>query len=384
MEINSRTGEFVHAATETAFLKHKQEQTQSLLAFTLTFCTLFYVCFLVTDVAALGWAADTKILLAARLLVGATSAGCAWLAWRRVLSVRSTRIAASVAEAMALGCFMLISVLRPTEFHWHAMSLAIMLVVVYLYIPNRLRYSTLLAVAATLVFFFLFARYSQLSAADTLTMAMLMLLVNTFGFLAARRFNYVSREEFRSWSVLKHAAERDHLTGCFNRRYLHEQLMGAVPEASSLSVVLCDIDHFKRINDTHGHGDGDLVLRGFARILEAATRDDIDSVVRYGGEEFLIVVPGTDLAGAVALAERLRLTLAAAEVVSNDGVTLLRTTASFGVATIDLARLRLDAPLRHLISAADELMYRAKRNGRNRIESLQLAGAERRSGRAVR
>jgi diguanylate cyclase (GGDEF)-like protein len=384
MEINSRTGEFVLAATENAFLKHKQEQTQSLLAFTLTFCTVFYVSFFVTDVAVLGWGDDTKTLLAARLLVGLTSASCAWLAWRRALSVRCTRIAASIAEAMALACFMLISVLRPTEFHWHAMSLAIMLVVVYLYIPNRLRYATILAVAATLAFVVLAGEYGRMSAADKLTMGMLLLLVNTFGFLAARRFNYVSREEFRSWSVLKHAAERDHLTGCFNRRYLHEQLMGAVPEASSLSVVLCDIDHFKRINDTHGHGDGDLVLRGFARILEAATRDGLDSVVRYGGEEFLIVVPGTDLAGGVALAERLRVTLAAAEVVSQDGVTRLRATASFGVATIDLAKLRLEAPLRHLISAADELMYRAKRNGRNRIESLQLAGAERRSGRAVR
>jgi len=384
MEINSRTGEFVHAATESAFLKHKQEQTQSLLAFTLTFCTVFYVSFFVTDVAALGWGADTKTLLAARLLVGATSAGCAWLAWRRAFSVRSTRIAASVAEAMALGCFMFIAVLRPAEFHWHAMSLAIMLVVVYLYIPNRLRYATILAVAATLAFVVLAGEYGRLSAADKLTMGMLLVLVNTFGFLAARRFNYVSREEFRSWSVLKHAAERDHLTGCYNRRYLHEQLMGAVPEASSLSVVLCDIDHFKRINDTHGHGDGDLVLRGFARILEDATRDGVDSVVRYGGEEFLIVMPGTDLAGGVALAEHLRVTLAAVAVVSNDGVTRLRATASFGVATIDLAQLRLDAPLRHLISAADELMYRAKRNGRNRIESLQLAGAERRSARAVR
>lgn len=384
MEINSRTGEFVHAATENAFLKHKQEQTRSLLSFTLMFCTVFYVSFFATDVAALGWGAETQALLAARLLVGVTAASCAWLAWRRSLSVRGTRIAASIAEAMALACFMLISVLRPSEFPWHAMSLAIMLVVVYLYIPNRLHYASLLALAATLAFVVLAGEYGRLSAADKFTMGMLLVLVNTFGFLAARRFNYVSREEFRSWSVVKHAAERDHLTGCYNRRYLHEQLMSAVPEASSLSVVLCDIDHFKRINDTHGHGDGDLVLRGFARILEVITREDIDSVVRYGGEEFLIVVPGTDLAGAIALAERLRVTLAATEVVSQDGVTCLRATASFGVATVDLAQVGLDAPLKHLISAADELMYRAKRNGRNRIESLQLAGAERRSGRAVR
>jgi diguanylate cyclase (GGDEF)-like protein len=383
MEINSRTAEFAHAATENAFLKHKQGQTQSLLSFTLTFCTLFYVCFFATDVAALGWGDDTKTLLAARLLVGVTSGTCAWLAWRRALSVRCTRIAASLAEGVALTSFMLISVLRPAEFHWHAMSLAIMLVVVYLYIPNRLHHASLLAVAATVAFVVLAGHYSRMSAADKLTMGMLLVLVNTFGFLAARRFNQVSREEFRSWSVLKRAAERDHLTGCFNRRYLHEQLMSVVPEASSLTVVLCDIDHFKRINDTHGHGDGDMVLRGFARILEAATREGIDSVVRYGGEEFLIVVPGTDLAGGVALAERLRVTLAAAEVVSQDGATRLRATASFGVATVDLAHTSFDAPLRHLISAADALMYRAKRNGRDRVESLQLPNAERRLG-AVR
>ncbi len=84
---------------------------------------------------------------------------------------------------------MLISVLRPTEFHWHAMSLAIMLVVVYLYIPNRLRYASILAVAATLAFVVLAGKYSRMSAADKLTMGMLLLLVNTFGFLAARRFN---------------------------------------------------------------------------------------------------------------------------------------------------------------------------------------------------
>ncbi len=384
MEIYSRTGEFVHAATESAFLKHKHAQIQSSLGFTLLFCVVFYVSFFATDIAALGWGDDARTLLAARLLVGVTSGACAWLAWRRVLSVRGTRITACVAEAVALACFMLIAARRPDEFHWHAMSLAIMLVVIYLYIPNRLHYATILSVAATLALLLLARKYSRMSSADELTMGMLLVLVNTFGFLAARRYNHVSREEFRSWSVLKHAAERDHLTGCFNRRYLHEQLMGAAPQASSLTVVLCDIDRFKHINDTHGHGDGDLVLRAFVRILEAATREGIDSVVRYGGEEFLLVLPATDLAGGVALAERLRLALAATEVVSQDGVTRLRTTASFGVATVDLARLSLDSPLKQLISAADELMYQAKRNGRNRTESVQLGGPGRSSARAVR
>jgi diguanylate cyclase (GGDEF)-like protein len=188
-------------------------------------------------------------------------------------------------------------------------------------------------VVTTLVFVFLAHRYSRMTPADEFTMRMLLVRVNTCGFLAARRFQHVSREEFRSWSVLKHAAERDHLTGCFNRRYLHDHLMGGqwidrAPEVNSLIVVLCDIDHFKHINDTHGHGDGDMVLRGFARILQAAIRDGVDSVVRYGGEEFLVVLPGTDFEGGMRLAERLRVTFAATEVVSNDGATRLRTTAT--------------------------------------------------------
>ena len=378
MEISPLTGEFVHPPTERAFLQHKQEQTRSLLGFTLTFCTVFYLGFFATDLAALGWGDDTMVLLAARIVVALTAGSCAWLAYRRELSVPATRLAASLSEGVALACFMFIAVLRPAEFHWHAMSLAIMLVVVYLYIPNRLRYASAIAGATTIAFVVLAARYSRMSAADEFTMGMLLVLVNTFGFLAARRFHYVSREEFRSWSVLKHAAERDHLTGCFNRRYLHDQLMGGrwrerTPDADSLSVVLCDIDRFKHINDTHGHGDGDSVLRGFARILEAAVRDGVDSVVRYGGEEFLVVLPGTDLAGALRLAERLRVTFRATEVVSTDGTTRLRATASFGVASVNLAQFAFEHPLRHLISAADELMYQAKRNGRDRIESLQLS-----------
>ncbi|MET0980689.1 MAG: GGDEF domain-containing protein [Telluria sp.] len=377
MEIHSLTGEFLRASKEASYLEHKQEQTRPLLGFTLTFCTVFYLGFFATDVAALGWGPAAFGLLGARLLVAVTAGTCAWLAYRRPLSVRATRLAATVAESVALACFMFIVVQRPAEFHWHAMSLAIMLVVVYLYIPNRLSHAAAIAVLATTGFVVLVAQYSHVSFADTLTMGMLLVLVNTFGFLAARRYNHVSREEFRSRAVLTHAAERDHLTGCFNRRYLHYQLMGAPALEDGraqpwLTVVLCDIDRFKQINDTHGHGDGDIVLRGFAHMLQAATREPLESVVRYGGEEFLLVLPGTDLADGIRLAERLRQAFAASELLASDGLTRLRATASFGVASVHLAQTAFQDPMRHAIAAADDLMYQAKRKGRNRVEYLQL------------
>jgi diguanylate cyclase (GGDEF)-like protein len=382
MEINSLTGEFLRKPTEASFLEHKQAQTRALLGFTLTFCTVFYLGFFVTDVAALGWGPAAAVLFGARILVALTAGTCAWLAYRSPLSVRATRLAATIAESVALGSFMFIAVHRPAEFHWHAMSLGIMLVVVYLYIPNRLRYASLLAVAATIVFLVLATRYSAMSFADTLTMGMLLVLVNTFGFLAARRFNHVSREEFRSHTVLKYAADRDHLTGCFNRRYLHyglmeEDLPANGRAATDLTVILCDIDHFKQINDTHGHGNGDVVLRGFARVLLEATREPVESVVRYGGEEFLLVLPGTDLAQGIALAERLRQTFASTDLLACDGLTRLRATASFGVASINLAHTSFDEPMRDAIAAADALMYQAKRNGRDRVEYLQLGSLAR-------
>ncbi len=369
-DIDPLTGEFASRARETAFLQHRQQQIQPLLGFTLAFCTLFYVAFSVTDLAALGFGPDFLSLLGARLLVAVTAGSCAWLAYRRRLNVHTMRVAASVSEAVALSCFMFIAVLRPAEFHWHAMSLAIMLIVVYLYIPNSFFNALLLAFATTIAFLALALHLGGMTAADVTTMSMLLVLANAFGALAARRFNRVSREEYRAQSRLQHAAERDHLTGCHNRRYLHERLMGA---GAGLTVVLCDIDNFKRINDTYGHADGDQVIRDFASLLKAMTRKGVDSVIRYGGEEFLAILPGASLDDGIAFAERLRARFAAACTPCADGRGAICTTASFGVASAGPGDDGAGLALEDLIAAADKLMYEAKRSGRDCVRSMQLA-----------
>jgi diguanylate cyclase (GGDEF)-like protein len=377
MKISPFTGEFASGAHEAAYLDHKQGQTRATLAFTLVFCALFYVCFTATDYVALGAGPTFVRLFGARIAVAATAGACAWLAWRYPLTVRATRLAASVAETVALGCFMFMAALRPDEVHWQAMSLAIMLVVVFLYIPNRLVYALALSLAATAGFLVLALRVAPIPRTDVIRMSMMLALANTFGALAARRFNRVSREEYRSHTELLYAAERDHLTGCYNRRYLHDHLMGAELARAqrfghTLTVLLCDIDNFKRINDTYGHADGDAVLRAFATLLRTMTRDQVDSVVRYGGEEFLAILPETDLAGGTRLAERLRATFAATRTPMAAGKGVICATASFGVASANFGRPGERRTLRDLISAADKLMYDAKRNGRDCVEALEM------------
>jgi diguanylate cyclase (GGDEF)-like protein len=161
----------------------------------------------------------------------------------------------------------------------------------------------------------------------------------------------------------------DALTATFNRRYLMERLPQEIERARQrggpLSVVLCDADHFKDVNDLHGHQAGDRVLQSYAKLLMDSTRQDIDWVARYGGEEFLIVLPGTTVNDAIAFAEKLRVTVAGHSFDIAGGA--LKVTSSFGVAGYDSVQARQDTGVDALIANADRCLYQSKEQGRNRI-----------------
>ena len=156
---------------------------------------------------------------------------------------------------------------------------------------------------------------------------------------------------------------RDPLTGVFNRRGLDDAMATVLSFAKRVgrpvAVLVCDIDHFKRVNDTHGHGVGDEVLRQFARSLDDAF-PQADLVGRLGGEEFAVVLPGADEAAAVREAERVRALVE--ESVFSAGAAELRLTASIGIACSPAAH----ASWKELIARADAALYEAKSQGRNR------------------
>ena len=366
--------EFCDVATENEFLRHHLAMTQSQLRVTFLFCALFYLSFAATDLLWVGYELKTCLLVGARMLVAATALTYLGLLQRRQDSIPFTRVAANVVEVAGTAGFLVIAALRPAEFSLHAISMSIIIIVLYIYIPNRLVYAAAIAAVSTTLFVLLAWQLGSLQRMELATMAALLALANLFGYVAARRYQILWREEYSTQIILKNLSIRDPLTGCYNRRYLHEQLLEteisrAMRYRLSLTVIMCDLDHFKAVNDTYGHYGGDAVLQSFAALMQSMTRDSIDSVVRYGGEEFLLILPETDLAGGELLAERLRQTLAATPV-EHEGQQI-RITASFGVASVDFSSSTHEAHV-NMIAAADDLLYAAKNSGRNRVCAKQL------------
>jgi two-component system cell cycle response regulator len=175
----------------------------------------------------------------------------------------------------------------------------------------------------------------------------------------------------------------DPLVDTFNRRYLNEQLIQEVEQARrqprALSAILADLDFFKSINDQHGHQVGDDVLKHFVSLARGAIRENLDWVARYGGEEFVVVLPDTDLAQALKVAEKLRALCAGSVVPTEWGE--LRYTASFGVAALEAGEGPNGAAAEALLRQADAALYRSKREGRNRVTVADPIRSEQRSGR---
>jgi diguanylate cyclase (GGDEF)-like protein len=201
------------------------------------------------------------------------------------------------------------------------------------------------------------AAYLRVAEAGLLALVALMLLTLVLTRPLLRAFRWTEEQASE--------ARIDALTGLANRRALEEILAAEISRAHrfthELAVVLLDLDRFKEINDSFGHAAGDVMLRAVSRLLTSLARQG-DTVVRWGGEEFVVVLPETDLAGARRFAERLRRTIEA------HAIGEMKTSASCGVAT-----MLAEDSVEDLLGAADQALYQAKSNGRNRTESAVRA-----------
>jgi diguanylate cyclase (GGDEF)-like protein len=189
---------------------------------------------------------------------------------------------------------------------------------------------------------------------------------------AEQTFDIISRhaniviDYARLYERTKKLSITDGLTKVFNHRYFQEQLTREFSRSrrsgKPLSLILLDIDHFKRFNDTYGHQQGDTVLKELARVLQSNIRF-CDVLARYGGEEFAIIMPDTEMEVCGMASERLREAVEKHSVPGQDEE--LKVTISMGLSTTPSAEITSAA---ELISAADRALYRAKENGRNRVE----------------
>ena len=168
--------------------------------------------------------------------------------------------------------------------------------------------------------------------------------------------------------MLSEVSSRDSLTGLYNRWFVLEkidsELNRALRHGSPMSLLMLDLDHFKRINDTFGHTAGDQVLQGIGRLLRESCRV-YDVPGRYGGEEFCIVLPETKSGNTTIVAERIRQRLASSALPCGDGS--IAVTASIGIAGTDSTEAAVLSPA-ELIERADRALYAAKNRGRNRVE----------------
>jgi diguanylate cyclase (GGDEF)-like protein len=231
-------------------------------------------------------------------------------------------------------------------------------------------------VLAGLIFFFVAAYVAYLVTETSDRESLTELLVPAAYFLGGYFVVLVTlvslqtARDVRRVAVLEEQSITDPLMGIYNRRHLERRLEEEVGKARRyglpLSALLLDLDHFKTINDEHGHAVGDQVLRTLGDLMLDAVRK-ADIVTRYGGEEILVLAPHTSLAEGCLLAERLRSSVKSKVLVPGDATSdgqPLHATVSIGVASLAPPDV-LDGPA--LLKAADDALYRAKREGRNRV-----------------
>ena len=346
--------------------------------------SILFVLFSLVDLVALGPSPRYFALLLFRLACAVPGVGC-WRSLRRNPEVVRNHLLVTCTEAVVVACYVVVCLSRPDVGTVDSLGVGLVVLAMYVIVPNRLLNVTILLLAWSGVWVVLAISARHLGSAESLGLVMSFTAANIVGYSSARQVGVARRREFGLRITAEHSNDRlvaeirrrqrleaelvsranlDPLTKVANRRHLEEQADGEFRRAQrtkdSLSLLVLDVDHFKIINDTHGHAAGDEVLRELSEVLSEHVRR-IDIVGRLGGEEFAVVMPGAEMARAHEAAERLRARIAELRV--DIGSQFVTPTVSIGVAEADV----WTESLADALARADDAMYRAKETGRNRV-----------------
>ncbi|WP_366555662.1 GGDEF domain-containing protein [Aquibaculum sediminis] len=379
------TGEFRDRATEAAFRESILASVQRDSRFSLCVASAIILSFSIADFSFLGASQESWLLLALRLTVSGCCLFFAFYLGRHPVLLTRPWLH-SVAPIVIALCIILIVPLRPMTLPTQFTAVIIALLAFYLFVPNLLPGILLSSFLLTAGFLFAAWLCAGLPPVRVLTHGLLLTMANLVGFGTALRLARLERRQFalllderhsnhrltsamaeqqRLEEQLRQRAERDDLTGISNRRHFIEQAESAWAQnraqARPFSLCIFDLDHFKRINDTWGHDGGDRTLQCVTAACAQALRPG-DLLGRFGGEEFMVAFPETDLEQACAIAERLRETIASLAL--PEPLTGAGLTVTLGVATAQPG----ESTLEPAIKRADDALYRGKRSGRNRVE----------------
>lgn len=376
-------GEFLHGDTERAYREHVKEASARHLIVALRVWGFLLVAFGWLDYMALGLSDGFYHLMGSRLLTAFMLLSFSvMVSYRPELAKNGTGV--SILEVLGFLLFFIIYFVRPDIVIWNIGVTVIILISLYIFIPNRVVHSNIVAlfgIAGTLYCVGL----GDVEPAVLVGLGFLLSLPTVIGYFAAVRLNLGHRQEYALFMEtvqvnqslqaeirrrealeveLKLQATTDPLTGLLNRRQ-YETLFRREQErvrrhAGKLSLCVTDLDHFKKINDEHGHDVGDQVLRHISDLFVETLRHT-DIVGRFGGEEFILLLPDTDLESAMVVINRLREKLQASPVRA-DGKEI-RITATFAVTEVRAE----DATIEEVIRRADKALYQGKEAGRNQV-----------------
>lgn len=379
--------EFEDPEVERVFREHILDVRVHDTRLAIALGSLFYIAFAFTDYLNVGANPDYLHILLTRLGVASLGIMVAWRArryWRWLVNgVLPTLVVASASIGL-----LTITLNRPFEIGWHGMSMMIMLLGTYVFIPNRFMPAVLVAVFSSIAFLWLMLLNFRPPPDTVLTLITLLVVLNILGMMAAYRISRMEREAFHDGSILQDAnaalqlevrrrealeedlrelLERDALTGLPNRAHFfpraQEMLDAAAGTGVPLGFILADIDYFRQINGTYGHNWADEVLQALAACCRAVTPAQA-LCARLGGDDFVLLLPGCDAVATTAVAEHLRYEVKQCAVDLGDAA--LTFTVSIGTAQ----RIESEG-VNSLLRRADQALSAAKYKGRDRVESAR-------------